>query len=97
MNEEFGHPRLAAVYDALDPDRSDLAPYLSYARKLDVRHLIDVGCGTGTLALLLARQGVTVTGVDPAVASLDVGTGSRSATARRWPATQRCATATAKT
>ena len=34
--------------------------------------MLDVGCGTGSLAVLLARDGCTVTGVDPAGASLEV-------------------------
>ena len=34
--------------------------------------VLDIGCGTGTLACRLAARGLTVTGVDPAQASLDV-------------------------
>lgn len=34
--------------------------------------MLDVGCGTGCLAILLADSGRTVVGVDPAEASLDV-------------------------
>jgi len=34
--------------------------------------VLDVGCGTGSLAVLLARDGRTVVGVDPAAASLEV-------------------------
>ncbi len=84
MNEEFEHPRLAAAYDALDPDRSDLAPYLAYARQLQARHVVDLGCGTGTLALLLVERGLTVTGVDPATASLGVARAKPGAHAVRW-------------
>ncbi|WP_426241575.1 class I SAM-dependent methyltransferase [Nocardioides sp. LHG3406-4] len=36
------------------------------------RSVLDVGCGTGTFACLLARRGIGVVGVDPALASLDV-------------------------
>ena len=68
----FDDPRLAAVYDPLDPDRSDLGPYLDIARALDARTVIDVGCGTGTLACLLAAEGREVIGVDPAAAMLAV-------------------------
>jgi len=31
----FGHPRLAAIYDALDPDRSDLDAYLEMVRDFE--------------------------------------------------------------
>lgn len=37
MDEEFEDPRLAAVYDVLDPDRSDLEPYLARVESLGAR------------------------------------------------------------
>jgi SAM-dependent methyltransferase len=68
----FEHPRLAAIYDALEPDRSDLEVYAAIADELGARHVLDVGCGTGTFCLLLAERGLEVTGVDPADGSLAV-------------------------
>jgi SAM-dependent methyltransferase len=68
----FEHPRLAAIYDALESDRSDLEVYVAIADELGARRVLDVGCGTGTFCLLLAERGLAVTGVDPADGSLAV-------------------------
>lgn len=80
----FDHPRLMAVYDALDPDRSDLDAYVALAEELGANRVLDVGCGTGTFALLLAGRGVEVTGVDPAGRSLDVARAKPGADRVRW-------------
>ncbi len=77
----FGEPRLAEIYDLLEPDRPDLEPYLAMAEEFGARHVLDVGCGTGTFACMLAERGINVTGVDPAAASLEVA--SRKAVAGR--------------
>lgn len=71
-DEEFNDPRLACLYDVLDPDRSDLDGYLSLAEELGASRVLDVGCGTGVLALRMAGRGMSVVAVDPAEASLDV-------------------------
>jgi SAM-dependent methyltransferase len=68
----FSHPRLASVYDAFDGDRDDLAAYLDIADELSAERVLDVGCGTGSLAVLLAESGRTVVGVDPAGAALEI-------------------------
>ena len=80
----FENPRLAALYDAFDPDRSDLDVYRAIADQLGARRVLDVGCGTGTFALLLADSGREVIGVDPAAASLDVARTKPGAERVRW-------------
>jgi SAM-dependent methyltransferase len=80
----FEDPRLASVYDPLDPDRSDLDAYTAMAAEFGARSVLDVGCGTGTLACLFADQGLQVIGVDPALASLDVARAKPGAEAVRW-------------
>ncbi|MFF9286752.1 class I SAM-dependent methyltransferase [Streptomyces griseosporeus] len=83
-DECFAHPRLAALYDALDPDRGDLDAYVRLAEESGVRRVLDIGCGTGVLALLLAERGIDVVGVDPAAASLDVARAKPGAERVRW-------------
>ncbi|MYT73735.1 MULTISPECIES: class I SAM-dependent methyltransferase [unclassified Streptomyces] len=80
----YAHPRLAAIYDALDPDRGDLALYLGMAREFGARRVLDIGCGTGVFALLLAGRGIEVVGVDPAAGSLDVARAKPGGEQVRW-------------
>jgi SAM-dependent methyltransferase len=77
----FEEPRLATIYDDVDSDRGDLSAYLALATEFRVRSVLDIGCGTGTFACQLAGRGVTLTALDPAVASLAV--------ARRKPFAER--------
>ncbi len=80
----FGEPRLAAIYDLVEGERGDLDHYLDIAAEFGARSLLDVGCGTGTLACRAASQGLDVTGVDPAAASLDVARAKPGAERVRW-------------
>lgn len=80
----FADRRLAVVYDPLDPDRSDLDVYAGIVEELGARTVLDVGCGTGTFAVMLAARGVDVTGVDPAAASVDVARAKPGAERVRW-------------
>ncbi|MET9382408.1 class I SAM-dependent methyltransferase [Streptomyces sp. NPDC002928] len=83
-DEGFRHPRLAAIYDPLDPDRGDLDAYVRMAEEFGVRRVLDIGCGTGVFALLLADRGIEVVGVDPALASLDVARAKPGGGRVRW-------------
>jgi SAM-dependent methyltransferase len=80
----FEEPRLAELYDPLDPDRSDLDAYIALTAEFGARAVLDIGCGTGTLACLLARQSAQVTAADPAAASLAVARRKPGAERVRW-------------
>ncbi len=54
------------------------------AEELGARSVLDVGCGTGTFACMLAERGAEVIGVDPADASLDVARAKPGANRVRW-------------
>lgn len=80
----FTQPRLAQVYDPLDSDRGDLDVYAALAAEFGAPSVLDVGCGTGAFACLLAGRGLAVTGVDPAEAALEVARAKPGADAVRW-------------
>ncbi|WP_264349324.1 class I SAM-dependent methyltransferase [Streptomyces milbemycinicus] len=83
-DECFGHPRLAAIYDPLDPVRGDLDAYIQMAEEFTAHRVLDIGCGTGVFALLLADRGIEVVGVDPAQASIDVARAKPGSERVRW-------------
>ncbi|WP_327064663.1 class I SAM-dependent methyltransferase [Kitasatospora sp. NBC_01250] len=68
---EFRDSRLVAVYDAECPWSREDDFFLSVVRETPAARVLDLGCGTGRLALGMAAAGHMVTGVDPASASLD--------------------------
>jgi SAM-dependent methyltransferase len=69
-NAEFNDPRLVMVYDAMCPWSRDDDFFASVVNETPAAGVLDLGCGTGRLALGLAASGHRVTGVDPAAASL---------------------------
>lgn len=65
----------ARFYDAIHGEqRDDVGLWLSYAGRTD-RPVLEVGCGTGRIALELARAGHTVVGIDPSPAMLAIARG----------------------
>lgn len=81
---EFDDPRIAGVYDSFDSDRSDLDSYLAILAELGASRVVDLGCGTGTFAIMLASSGREVVAVDPAGAMLDVARAKSGADRVRW-------------
>ena len=67
----YTDPRLAALYDALNTSRQDWDFYLDLAQDAPLR-VLDVGCGTGALAVEFAMRGHHASGADPAEAMLEI-------------------------
>jgi SAM-dependent methyltransferase len=80
----FEDPRLVQVYDAIEGDRRDLEVYVEVVAELGARSVLDIGCGTGTFACLLACRGIDVVAVDPARASLEFARAKPGADAVCW-------------
>lgn len=80
----FENARLASIYDEFDGPRDDLKHYLSIAKELAAESVLDIGCGTGCFAIMLAEHGFKVTGLDPAKASLDIARAKTNADKVRW-------------
>lgn len=82
---EFEDPRLVEVYDATCPWWRDDDFFVALVAEVGPSlRVLDLGCGTGRLALGLAAFGHTVTGVDPARASLDAARAKPGAARVTW-------------
>ena len=68
----YADARLAALYDLFDGPRDDLDLYEQVIDELGATRILDLGCGTGALAVRLHARGLDVVGVDPAGASVDI-------------------------
>jgi SAM-dependent methyltransferase len=80
----FEERRLAEIYDPLEADRGDLDAYVGLVEEFEAQTVLDIGCGTGTFACLLANRGIEVVAVDPAEASLAVARRKLGAERVRW-------------
>ncbi len=84
QHAEFRDRRLVEVYDAECRWSRDDDFFLSVVNGAGAARVLDLGCGTGRLALGMARAGHSVTGVDPARASLDAARAKPGAHAVTW-------------
>ncbi|MGH6999339.1 MAG: class I SAM-dependent methyltransferase, partial [Phenylobacterium sp.] len=62
-DENYRDPRLAALYDALNPWGRDTDFYLALAGPAPQR-ILDIGCGTGLLTAAFTGLGHEACGVD---------------------------------
>ncbi|MCV3274210.1 class I SAM-dependent methyltransferase [Roseobacter sinensis] len=65
MDALYQDRKLVDVYDAINSSREDFDFYISEL-PVPPATVLDIGCGTGTLALDIANRGYEVTAVDPA-------------------------------
>lgn len=82
VDAAFARHDMAVLYDSFNAHGADGDFYLSLARS--PCRILDLGCGTGSLALRLADLGHTVTGLDPAPGMLEVARAKDTASRVRW-------------
>jgi len=81
---EFNDPRLVEVYDAESPWPRDDQYFFALVNETPRARVLDLGCGTGRLAIGLGEAGHTVTGIDPSLASLAAARAKSGAEGVRW-------------
>jgi SAM-dependent methyltransferase len=84
LDDHYTDPRLAALYDLENSGRDDMDFYLALADEVGAGDVVDLGCGTGVLAVDLAAGGRSVTGIDPADAMLGVARDRPGGERVRW-------------
>lgn len=82
VDAAFARHDMAILYDSFNTHGADGDFYLSLAQS--PCRILDLGCGTGSVALRFARLGHTVTGLDPAPGMLDVARQKDKAGTVRW-------------
>lgn len=70
VDPAFARFDMARLYDAFNHHGEDGDFYENFTKT--PCHVLDIGCGTGSVTLRLANRGHTVTGVDPADGMLQV-------------------------
>jgi SAM-dependent methyltransferase len=84
LAQHYTDPRLTVLYDLENTTRADFDFYLSLAAELNAQTIIDLGCGTGTLAIELSSPGRRVIGVDPSPAMLTIARRKQGAERVTW-------------
>ncbi|MEV0898055.1 class I SAM-dependent methyltransferase [Actinoplanes sp. NPDC049802] len=81
---EYRHPRLVEVYDAERLWGWEDDFFMRVLAERTAPRVLDMGCGTGRLAIAMAGIGHEVTAVDPARASLEAARRKFGAARVRW-------------
>jgi SAM-dependent methyltransferase len=82
VDDAFSRHDMAVLYDAFNIHGLDKEFYLGLAS--EACRVLDIGCGTGSIALELADRGHAVTGLDPAPGMLAVARSKDTANRVRW-------------
>ncbi|HZU15986.1 MAG TPA: class I SAM-dependent methyltransferase [Candidatus Dormibacteraeota bacterium] len=81
---DYLDPTLARAYHFGEEERDDIDFMVALATDLDARTIVDFGCGTGQLAVALAKGSRRIIAIDPAKAMLDLARERDGADAVEW-------------
>lgn len=84
LDHHYTDPRLVALNDLENELGVDGEFFLGLASELEARRVVDLGCGTGTLACRLAIGERQVIGVDPSAAMLACARAKAQGDKVRW-------------
>ena len=79
----YEDPRLAELYDHFNPWGEQDDFYLGWAQRLG-GPVLDLGCGTGRLAVRIAEEGLRVVGVEPGAGMIGVARSSAGGERVEW-------------
>ena len=91
MNDTF-YDILATRYDILQSDM-DCRKWADYISRLieekcrsgsEIKRIVDLGCGTGSVDVILAEKGYDITGIDNAEAMLEIASAKENADKITW-------------
>jgi 2-polyprenyl-3-methyl-5-hydroxy-6-metoxy-1,4-benzoquinol methylase len=69
-NQAYKQDLADHLISRLENDRRIVVPWLDSVRSLRNKHILEIGCGTGSSTVALAEQGAKVTGIDTDEAAL---------------------------
>lgn len=83
MNESFSDPELVELYDLINSGMEDLNFFVDQCPSEPAR-ILDIGCGTGELAIDLVKRGHEVVAIDPEPAMITYARGKLEHERLRW-------------
>lgn len=83
-NSDYTDPTLVQLYDLLNPFSRDSQFYLELASSSSILTVLDLGCGTGTIATEISKINKTIVGLDPSEAMINIAKIKRSDENIQW-------------
>ena len=84
IDDAFARHDMAVLYDSFNRSGADSEFYLGLVDAPS--RILDLGCGTGALAIEYAQRGHQVTGLEPGAGMLSVALGKQGSGSVRWVA-----------